>query len=180
MFMRDNLSKLAGEGVFKLLDEQPEKAMEILEQFPDELNDPEKADALFKKSVEMLMDVTDYETMAATIQKQPDARDFSGIPNNHRKQDFDRKWNHTRAKVSTESLDALDENVADPRAHTEAEALADIALNSFWNSLSDEEHRILTYSMSGMTQQEIADKMGFKTHSAVTKRLAKIREKFPE
>ena len=38
--------------------------------------------------------------------------DFSPIPNNHRAQDFDRKWNHTRAKVSVQSLEDIPEDVS--------------------------------------------------------------------
>lgn len=34
--------------------------------------------------------------------------------------------------------------------------------------------------MNNMTQAEIAEKMGYKTHSAVGKRLAKLKQKFIE
>ena len=51
---------------------------------------------------------------------------------------------------------------------------------SFWGSLSEEDQTILMYSMNNMTQAEIAEKMGFKTHSAVGKRLTKLKQKFME
>ena len=51
---------------------------------------------------------------------------------------------------------------------------------NFWGSLSEDDKTILMYAMNDMTQAEIAEKMGFKTHSAVGKRLAKLKQKFIE
>jgi len=178
MQMRENMAQLIGEGVYKLVDEHPEKVDEILSGFQDELCDPEKADKLFNKSIDTLMDVADFEALAAVIQGTPAEEDFSSIPNNHRAQDFDRKWNHTRAKVSVQSLEDIPEDVPDQGYSVEEQAIYNIKSNAFWNSLTDEDKHLLSYSMDGMTQQEIADKLGYKTHSAVTKRLAKIRAEF--
>lgn len=178
MQMRDNMSQLVGEGVYKLIDEYPEKVEEILSSFQEELNNPEKADQFFNKSVDTLMNVADFEALAAIVQDTPAEEDFSSIPNNHRAQDFNRKWNHTRAKVSVESLEDIPEEVPDQAYSVEEQAIYNIKSNAFWNSLSDEDTQLLRYSMAGMTQQEIADKLGYKTHSAITKRLAKIRAKF--
>ncbi|OJU09458.1 MAG: hypothetical protein BGN88_10035 [Clostridiales bacterium 43-6] len=50
--------------------------------------------------------------------------------------------------------------------------------NQFWNSLSDEDKQLFFYSMEGMTRQQIADKLGYKTHSAITKRLTTTRAEF--
>jgi len=178
MQMRDNMAQLIGEGVYKLVDEHPEKVDEILSSFQDELCDSEKADLLFNKSIDTLMNVADFETLASIIQETPAKEDFSPIPNNHRAQDFDRKWNHTRAKVSVQSLEDIPEDVPDQGYSVEEQAIYNIKSNAFWNSLTDEDKQLLSYSMEGMTQQEIADKLGYKTHSAVTKRLAKIKAEF--
>ena len=49
---------------------------------------------------------------------------------------------------------------------------------TFWNSLSEDDRIILTHSMNGLTQKEIADKMGFADHSAVSKKLKRMKNMF--
>lgn len=178
MRMRDNMAQLVGEGVYKLVDEHPEKVNEILGSYQDVLCNPEKADEMFGKSIDTLMEVVDFEKIAKVIQGIPSEEDFRSIPNNHRAQDFYRKWNHTRAKASMQSLEDVPEDVPDHGYSVEEQAIYNIISNAFWSSLTNEDKQLLRYSMEKMTQQEIASKLGYKTHSAVTKRLTKIRAKF--
>jgi hypothetical protein len=98
------------------------------------------------------------------------------------------RWYGTRRKfetVSTESHIRKDENgkplestAADPRVNTEREVLAEMTRQEFFSSLSDDEETLLDMLLDGKTQQEIADALGYKTHSSVTKRVAKLRDKY--
>ena len=91
--------------------------------------------------------------------------------------DFKRKWYHTRAKVSVEPIEDIDEQsqwVDD----VEDIVFSNMRFKAFWNSLSEDDRIILTHSMNGLTQKEIADKMGFADHSAVSKKLQRMKNIF--
>jgi hypothetical protein len=68
--------------------------------------------------------------------------------------------------------------VADSSVNVEDEVIANLTGDNFWDSISDDDRALLRMRMSGKTQQEIADALGYKTHSAVTKRLQKLKEMF--
>ena len=93
--------------------------------------------------------------------------------------DFMRHWNHNRSGKSI-SLDALVEeggdimNVTDPRAEFERKVLSQGQIDAFAQRLSEQDREILRLRMEQHTEQEIADAVGFKTASAVHKRIAKI------
>lgn len=191
--LRDSMESLTAGGVLKLLDEQLERATEILAQF--DLTDPEidrKADDFLHNAVETLMRVTDYETMVEVVQEEPTHEDFAhGRSQNFRAQDFDRKWDHTRAKVKVDSLDELQDaanedgksvlfQTPDLQIDIEAEAVANITQENFWGSISEEDKKLLQMRMQGLTQKEIAHRLGYKTHSAVTKRLQKLKALFEQ
>lgn len=99
--------------------------------------------------------------------------------------DFYRKWYHTRAKISVESLDELKEqyaenhddmnwDVPDERSDMNRTVLEPMAVSEFLASLSETDRQILTMRMKGITLEKIAEKLGYKTHSAVHKRIRKI------
>lgn len=191
--LRDSMESLTAGGVLKLLDEQLERATEILAQF--DLTDPEidrKADDFLHNAVETLMQVTDYETMVEVVQEERTHEDFAhGRSQNFRAQDFDRKWDHTRAKVKVDSLDELQDaanedgksvlfQTPDLQIDIEAEAVANITQENFWGSISEEDKKLLQMRMQGLTQKEIAHRLGYKTHSAVTKRLQKLKALFEQ
>ena len=88
--------------------------------------------------------------------------------------DFYRKWYHTRAKISVESLDESKEKYAentdgmewdipDDSVNVESTVLEPIAVS-----------KILTMRMDDVTLEKIAEELGFKTHSAIHKRIRKI------
>ena len=99
--------------------------------------------------------------------------------------DFYRKWYHTRAKISVESLDELKEKYAentdgmewdipDNSVNIESMVLEPIAVNKFLDTLSETDRKILTMRMNDVTLEKIAEELGFKTHSAIHKRIRKI------
>ena len=56
--------------------------------------------------------------------------------------------------------------------------LNELRLKSFMETLSERDREILKLKMQGMTDQKIAEKVGFKNHSAVVKRRKQIAEHF--
>lgn len=99
--------------------------------------------------------------------------------------DFYRKWYHTRAKISVKSLDELKEKYAentdgmewdipDDSVNVESTVLEPIAVSKFLDTLSETDRKILTMRMDDVTLEKIAEELGFKTHSAIHKRIRKI------
>ena len=107
--------------------------------------------------------VEDYDSRGSTVKK-----------------DFLRKWHHDRSGKAI-SLEELMESggefsqVADPRADFEKSVLSQMQIDTFASGhISDTDKEILKLRMEGYTEQEIADRVGYKTASAVHKRIAKI------
>lgn len=101
---------------------------------------------------------------------------------------FEAQWYHSRTKTGKTmmSLESLMENagggaslfeVPDEKDYAE-DAVNRLFLTQFLSTLSEKDRTILSLQSDGLTDQEIAEKTGYKTHSAVVKRRDKIRESF--
>lgn len=99
--------------------------------------------------------------------------------------DFYHKWYHTRAKISVESLDeikekyaentdGIDRDIPDDNVNVESIFLDSIVVNEFLNTLSEIDRKILTMRMDDVTLEKISEELGFKTHSAIHKKIRKI------
>lgn len=100
------------------------------------------------------------------------------------KRDFMRSWNHSRtaqhisieeiaesgAQVDSEALFEIE----DPRSEFEQKVVSKVQMEQFKEGLKDRDKIILQMRFEGYTYQEIADKVGFKTPSAVKKHIDKI------
>jgi DNA-directed RNA polymerase specialized sigma24 family protein len=53
-----------------------------------------------------------------------------------------------------------------------------VQVEQFLATLTDKDRQILTMRMEGLTHQEIADKLGYRNHSGVLKRIRKIGEQY--
>ena len=103
------------------------------------------------------------------------------------KNDFMRKWHHNRSGKSI-SLDKMMETedgsvlaIADPRAEFEKDIMDENQIEAFKKStLTDKDQEILRLRMQGHTEQEIADKVGYKTASAVHKWIAHIANAYED
>lgn len=114
--------------------------------------------------------------------------DFNdSVCENHDKINFLKRWTHSDtqlgAALSLEEVMESDrdavENAADffsPAESTE-EAYAELR-NGFLATLPEDDRAIFIMRENGKTQKEIAETLGYKTHSAVTKRLQAMREQF--
>lgn len=107
---------------------------------------------------------------------------------NFEKADFHRKWHHTRTAVGQMlSLDEILDEGDKAQYEVVADAIdtvseADIAklASKFIETLDSVDSQICYMRMDGKTNAEIAEALNYKTPSAVTKRLAKIKIKFNE
>ena len=166
---------------------------------PEELIDEEIEDVV-DKLAGLFMEETINALM--TAQKTPEIfaalhkgdtkltahEDFNdSVCENHDKINFLKRWTHSDtqlgAALSLEEVTESDrdavENAADffsPVESTE-EAYAELR-NGFLATLSEDDRAIFIMREKGKTQKEIAEALGYKTHSAVTKRLQAMREQF--
>ena len=128
-----------------------------------------------------------HHNMNAVIDTAKEFRCFEDFDyrNSRQKIDHYRQWYHTRAKISVESLDELKEKYAentdgmewdipDDSVNVESTVLEPIAVSKFLDTLSETDRKILTMRMDDVTLEKIAEELGFKTHSAVHKRIRKI------
>ena len=128
-----------------------------------------------------------HHNMNAVIDTAKEFRCFEDFDHRSSRQKIDhyRKWYHTRAKISVESLDELKEKYAentdgiewdipDDNINVESTVLEPIAVSKFLDTLSETDRKILTMRMNDVTLEKIAEELGFKTHSAVHKRIRKI------
>ena len=107
------------------------------------------------------------------------------------KEDFHRKWYHSRAKHKMVSLEQEQENYAeqnngaeldfaDDKAPFEPAADSKIDVSQFMSQLSEKEQKVLELRLKGRTLSEIAEQLGYKNHSGVQKIIKKIGLKYEE
>jgi hypothetical protein len=119
------------------------------------------------------------------VRKMPCDEDFERWATNARR-DFLRKWYHTRSKrVQTVSLEACIEDgehgvfdVEDVSSRFEDRVVANNFYQWFKARLSEKDMTILELRVAGFTYEEIADKLGYKNHSGVIKRIQSIAKAF--
>ena len=114
--------------------------------------------------------------------------DYTG--KNMQKRDYMRSWTHSRT-IPMLSLEEIRENglsangdvlyeTADPRAEFETRILEKTKMEDFKSRLSDADRRILELRAAGYSQQEIADRVGFKAPSAVSKHIRQMAKLFDD
>ena len=123
--------------------------------------------------------------MLEVIRDMPCEEDFERWDTNVRK-DFLRKWYHTRSKrVQTVSLEECMEDegsnihsLPDPKGDFIEQVESEDFCRRFKATLSPKDMAILDLRVEGYTLEEIADRLGYKTHSAVVKRMETIKKRF--
>ena len=125
--------------------------------------------------------------LISTVKRNGAHEDFSeSVMNNYDKIDFDRKWYHLRTKLGAPlSLDEIVETT--PEALADAEAFFKdnekeyiILRREFLDTLNSADREIYIMLENECTQAEIAERLGYKTHSAITKREKKIKQQLKE
>lgn len=185
----------------QVLQEPLEKELEHLSNAkgitPEELTEDELAavldqlsDLFLGKMINLLLQTQDVPQLLTFSSKMPAHEDFAtGTMNNNAKIDFFRKWYHLRTKIGAMlplSDVEKDENAdietamaaMDIQQRIEYDEQYDALVAAFCATLDDDIDRQIVYMCDdGLTHTEIARRLGFRTHSAVTKRIQKIYEK---
>ena len=130
-----------------------------------------------------LLPIIDY------VKKHRCFEDFQENRESKYKTAFIDQWYHRRTKhpemLISELQGDYDEDkgqyqneLADPNSRFEEEAETQVDIESFLNRLSDKDKKILELRLQKYTYEEIAAELGYKTHSAVVKRIKRIGETF--
>ncbi|MDE7172511.1 MAG: hypothetical protein K2O11_11670 [Oscillospiraceae bacterium] len=147
--------------------------------------DPEDVKASIGEVVRQTIEGQGWGPMLDVIREMPCDEDFEPWDTNARK-DFLRKWHHTRSKrVQTVSLEECMEDggsgihaLPDPAGDFTGQVEGEDSCQRFKATLSEKDMAILELRVEGYGYQEIADKLGYKTHSAVVKRMEAIKKRF--
>lgn len=134
--------------------------------------------------VPMIVKEQNWQPMIDTIWATRDETDYD-FRNSLVKKEFMRKWSHSRTSVGAMlSLDQLMDDAPDSitfeNAPFEEEIIESQTFEAFAATLSERDKQILQLKASGFTLKEIADKVGYQNHSAVSKRIHIISGKFAE
>lgn len=91
---------------------------------------------------------------------------------------FHNRWTHAKTRIGEMlSLEGLDESVP---AGGNVDAEYNLLRDSFCSALDDTDTTIFNLLEDGKTQREIAAELGYKTPSAVSKRVRAIQKKYEE
>lgn len=147
--------------------------------------DPDDVRSVMKQVVEQTIEEQGWGPMLETVREMSCDEDFEPWDTNVRK-DFLRKWYHTRSKrVQTVSLEACMED-EDSGIHSLPDTAGDFTgqvegedfCQRFKATLSEKDMAILELRVEGYGYKEIADKLGYKNHSGVIKRMEAIKKRF--
>lgn len=162
-----------------------------LDKTPDDLADEELifvvdkvSGVIIEKILKVVMIGQQVPELYDVSHKNAAIEDFNeNQKENHPKIDFLRKQYGLRRKFdSVLSFDELtEEDLVDLNCESDFDQISDEeidkAVAAFIDTLDDIERTIYFMKQDGCAQEEIAKALGYKTHSAVTKRLAKMKEK---
>jgi len=146
---------------------------------------PEYINEAFRQVVERAISEQGWQPILDVVKEMPSDEDFEKWDTNVRK-DFLRKWYHTRSKrVRTVSLEACLEDddhgiyeIEDISSCYADNVVAEDFCERFKARLSQKDMEILELRIEGFTYEEIADKLGYKNHSGVIKRMQAIKKIF--
>ena len=154
------------------------------------------ADAFLETMMELFMKsqgIPDVIGITSDVHNQTH-QDFPA-GENFDKIDFERAFYHTRTEIDTIlSLDEFQENDYDAwesaksffdQTNDEFDPVAEdkkeqLIWNAYYQVLDNIEREILELRMKKFTNEDIAKQLGYKTQSAISKRLARMRKKFDE
>lgn len=126
-----------------------------------------------------------WQPILDVVRQMPCDEDFEKW-DTYQRRDFDRYWYHTRSKhvkmISLEECMKDEENgiheLEDPTLAFEDGIVGKIYLEQFMATLSERDLEILELRAQGFPYEKIAERMGYKNHSGVIKRVNKITKAF--
>lgn len=179
--LKNNVSDIVCGSVVKIANDD-ELLKEALNPYFDDENVVENADKFVHNAVDTLMEVMDYGGVVSTSKEIGTPEDFSKIPLNYPRNDFEKKYNHAGAKTKVDFSSVQAETELQNKkvqSYTVDELVENsVLVSEFFTILDDTDKKILKYVLSGYTQNEIAEEMGFANHSVVSKHMKKIRKMY--
>ncbi len=170
------------------------RADEVAEEYKGRENEPgvaakimdRLADKFLSHMMGLLLKAQSVPEILGIIKQIPAHEDFSeSVKDNRDKIDFERKWDHTRTKTGAMlSLDELKEQEASGQTDIPSGEMslpgddAETIIRLFADTLDGKDREIFLLRASGKDQKEIAERLGYKSQGAVSKRLSKLEEKF--
>ena len=144
------------------------------------------ADKFLSHMMGLLLKAQNVPEILGVVKKMPAHEDFSeSVKDNRDKIDFERKWDHTRTKTGAMlSLDELKKQEASGLTDIPSEEMslpgddADTIIRLFADTLDGKDREIFLLRARGKDQKEIAERLGYKSQGAVSKRLNKLEDKF--
>lgn len=144
----------------------------------------EEISSIFSWLVPQAMKRYNMNAVIETAEKFRCFEDFD-FRNSRQKADFYRKWNHTRTQHPMISLEEFQEQYAerhngqewdmpDNNQDIETDVTSQVLVDEFKATLSEKDMAILEMRVRGHTLKEIAQKLDYKNHSGVLKRIRKI------
>lgn len=142
------------------------------------------------RMMNLLLQVQNVPAIMEMGKEMPAKEDYAKTPyTNFDKIDGMRKWDHLRSQIQMLSLDDIVATIRnDPDSapeymtycydipKDELEEEYQLLRREFMKTLSPEDQKIFTLKEEGMKQKEIAQKLGYANHSAVSKRIRKIQK----
>ena len=143
-----------------------------------------------RRVVRAAMHRYNLQALLDTVKQNRCAEDFDDRYSTQ-KIDFIRKWYHTRTKHPQISLDEFQQayaeehndtwwDVPDTQQDMEQTVVDCADADLFIQALDPQDLEILQLRNKGHSLEEIAQMLGYKTHSAVLKRIQKLGEKYQE
>ena len=148
------------------------------------------ADQFLGRMMNLLLQVQNVPEIMEMGKEMPAKEDYAKTPySNYDKIDGMRKWDHLRTQIHMTSLDEIVDAIRqDPDSapedmtyrydipKDELDEEYKMLRKAFMRTLSLEDQKIFALREEGMTQKEIAKKLGYANHSAVSKRIKKIQK----
>ena len=179
--LQKNTEDLVASAVVKIANDD-ELADGILLQF--DFTDPDihkKADVLLHNALNTVLDVIGYDKLAEVVRLNSDEQDFNkNIRDNYRLKDHYRRWEHTKDKSKNTLTPDPNAELREPPKSVENEAISNILVSQFIETLDEIDRKIFIRKRLGYTQSEIAKELGFSNNGAVSKRLANMEHQFLE
>ena len=179
--LQNNTEDLVASAVVKIANDD-ELTNAIFSQF--DLTDHDldkKADGFLNNAVNTMLEVMEYDKLAEIVRLNSDEKDFNEkIANNYRLKDHVRRWEHTKDKKKNILTPDPNAELREPPKSVEDEAIGNILVEQFIETLNETDRKIFTRKRLGYTQSEIAKELGFSSNSAVSKRLADMEKRFKE
>ncbi len=152
---------------------------------PDDLTEEElniilarMTDVVDQELLSVVMQGQQFPEIGGIAHKMPTHEDFGKLKSDDAK-NFYNKW--TRCKTAVGAMLTLDDEKNPVDVPTQEMGPEEHAIiKAFIETLDDVDTTIFRMREDGRTHAEIAAKLGYKNHSAVTKRLTKMRERWDE